>query len=194
MIRLLWRQTNVFWTRFTIWFDFFIGWVNPSGYVCSTKGSVVGAIISMFLLVIGLLGSFWVFYRSRQRHWMKLAGYNDSPLHSHSHTPTSTANFSSSPEVIFRSVYDRLSAGGRRPFLIPFPNTQSSSHTHHSDDWSSWLMCIVRTTFCATTTTTDRPIDCLPKWLHRNYIYYFINHSPWTFVCTGLTYKLTYTT
>ncbi|ODN02605.1 hypothetical protein Ocin01_04086, partial [Orchesella cincta] len=104
------------------------------GYVCSTKGSVVGAIFTVLLLQVGLLLSFWYFYRSKQRHWSKLGGIQDSPhqhhnLHSHSpsHHTTSSSSFTTSPEVIFRSVYDRLSAGGRRPILIPYPNSQSSS-------------------------------------------------------------------
>ncbi|OXA52939.1 Plasminogen [Folsomia candida] len=101
------------------------------GYVCSTKGSVVGAILTVLLLQLGLIGAFWVFYRSKQRHWEKLGGgdYDPRTIHSHTHSTTSsTSSFPTSPEVIFRSVYDRLSAGGRR-ILIPYPNSQNSS-TH----------------------------------------------------------------
>jgi len=81
--------------------------------------------MTVILMQAGILAAFWFFYRTKQRHWEKTGGgFNDSTMHS-----TQSSNFSSSPEVIFRSVYDRLSAGGRRPFLIPFPNSQSSS-TH----------------------------------------------------------------
>ncbi|CAG7728314.1 unnamed protein product [Allacma fusca] len=111
------------------------GLANPPGYVCSSKGSVVGAIITVLLLQMGLAGSFWFFYRTKQRQWAKSGGFQDPHLHSHPHSSSSTANFSTSPEVIFRSVYDRLSAGGRRPFLIPFPNSQTTSaHPHHDAD------------------------------------------------------------
>ena len=105
---------------------FATGYGNPQGYVCSSKGSVVGAIITVLLLQMGLAGSFWFFYQTKQRQWAKASGFQEPhSLHSsHPHSPSSTANFSTSPEVIFRSVYDRLS---RRPFLIPFPNTQSQS-------------------------------------------------------------------
>jgi len=102
------------------------------GYVCSTKGSVVGAILTVLLLQIGLVAAFWVFYRSKQRQWDKLNGVDLDPrmMHSHTHTTNTNSSFSTSPEVIFRSVYDRLSAGGRRPILIPYPNSQNSSSSH----------------------------------------------------------------
>lgn len=114
-----------------------IGPPTYDGYVCSTKGSVVGAIFTVLLLQVGLLLSFWYFYRSKQRHWSKLAGIQDSSTHHHSphhhhHHTSSSSSFNTSPEVIFRSVYDRLSAGGRRPILIPYPNSQTSSSTTSS--------------------------------------------------------------
>lgn len=115
----------------TIFFAFPAGPATYDGYVCSTKGSVVGAILTVLLLQLGLIGAFWVFYRSKQRHWEKLGGgdYDPRTIHSHTHSTTSsTSSFPTSPEVIFRSVYDRLSAGGRR-ILIPYPNSQNSS-TH----------------------------------------------------------------
>lgn len=94
---------------------------------------MVGAIITVLLLQVGLVASFWFFYRSKQRLWDKAAGLEDSHAHlPHTHSNPSTA-FATSPEVIFRNVYDRLSAGGRRPFLIPFPNSQSRPH-HDGED------------------------------------------------------------
>jgi len=94
----------------------------------------VGAILTVLLLQLGLVAAFWVFYRSKQRHWSKLAGdYDPRTIHSHTTHSTSSSSFPTSPEVIFRSVYDRLSAGGRRPILIPYPNSQNST-THSRGD------------------------------------------------------------
>jgi len=108
------------------------GPMTCEGLVCSTKGSVVGAMLTAILLQIGLVAAFWLFYTSKQRHWSKLVNDYD-PRTIHSTTSSSSASFPSSPEVIFRSVYDRLSAGGRR-ILIPYPNSSNNSSTTHSRD------------------------------------------------------------
>jgi len=104
---------------------------------CSTKGSVVGAVMTVLLLQVGLIAGFWFFYRARQRLWDKANGVGDSQFPSHTlhhHQSPPSTGFSTSPEVIFRNVYDRLSAGGRRPFLIPFPNSASRSHHRETED------------------------------------------------------------
>jgi len=105
---------------------------TDEGYVCTASSTVIASVFTTVFFNVGLVAGFIFFYRTKKREWQKLSGFGgggggDSPTF---HTGGGGGGGGSrgdifSPEVLFRSVYDRLPP---RPSFSTLQNTISSRH------------------------------------------------------------------
>jgi hypothetical protein len=88
--------------------------------VCTASSTVIASVFTTVFFNVGLVAGFIFFYRTKKREWQKLSGLDDSAFHEQA---SSGGGFS--PEVLFRSVYDRLPP---RPSFSTLQSTISARH------------------------------------------------------------------
>ena len=106
---------------------------SDEGQVCTPSGTVAAAIVTVILLHLALVGGFTYFYRRKRRSWMNkdlnpLSFHNPAGLPAYSTNPRNSLHHYTSPDIMFRNVYDHHTPGLNNPTfpnvsaMIPTPN------------------------------------------------------------------------
>ncbi|XP_059489112.1 uncharacterized protein LOC132204551 isoform X2 [Neocloeon triangulifer] len=100
---------------------------SEDGFVCTPSSTIIASVFTTVFFNVGLVAGFVFFYRTKKKQWQKLSGYDNTTFQNPGRADTSDGGSGIfSPEVLFRSVYDRLPA---RP---SFSNLQSTIAARHA--------------------------------------------------------------